>query len=217
MLSCRTQLRTLSKVIERLSNSPRYGERWGRHWLDLASYADSHGFELDYPRPNAWRYRDYVIQSFNDDKPYDQFLHEQLAGDVIAPEEPSAAVATGFLAAGPWDYSGYITAIQGTAASRGTRLQDLDNMLTTVMTTTIGLTVGIAQIVTTTSLIRFAEGLLQPPGRLCWCSSRRPDQSGARHSRTDASDVADPAGHSQKAYRDCGDRRTRGGRPYCGS
>ncbi len=134
-----------AKVIERLLNSPRYGERWGRHWLDLASYADSHGFELDYPRPNAWRYRDYVIQSFNDDKPYDQFLHEQLAGDVIAPEEPSAAVATGFLAAGPWDYSGYITAIQGTAASRGTRLQDLDNMLTTVMTTTIGLTVGCAK------------------------------------------------------------------------
>lgn len=132
-------------LIDRLLNSPRYGERWGRHWLDLASYADSHGFELDYPRPNAWRYRDYVIQAFNDDKPYDKFLREQLAGDVMAPDDPSAVIATGFLAAGPWDYSGFVTAIQGTAASRGTRLQDLDNMLTTVMTTSVGLTVGCAK------------------------------------------------------------------------
>ncbi len=134
-----------AKLIERLLASPRYGERWGRHWLDLANYADSHGFELDYPRPNAWRYRDYVIQAFNDDKPYDQFLLEQLAGDALSPDEPSASIATGFLAAGPWDYSGYVTAIQGTAASRGTRLQDLDNMLTTVMTTAVGLTVGCAK------------------------------------------------------------------------
>ncbi len=134
-----------AKVIERLLKSPRYGERWGRHWLDLASYADSHGFELDYPRPNAWRYRDYVIQALNDDKPYDEFLREQLAGDVMAPNDPSAVIATGFLTAGPWDYSGFVTAIQGTAASRGTRLQDLDNMLTTMMTTTVGLTVGCAK------------------------------------------------------------------------
>ena len=134
-----------AKVIERLLASPRYGERWGRHWLDLASYADSHGFELDYPRPHAWRYRDYVIKAFNDDKPYDQFLREQIAGDVLAPDDPTAVIATGFLAAGPWDYSGFVTAIQGTAASQGTRLVDLDNMLTTVMTTTVGLTVGCAK------------------------------------------------------------------------
>jgi len=132
-------------VIDRLLKSPRYGERWGRHWLDLANYADSHGFELDYARPHAWRYRDYVIQSFNGDKPYDQFLREQLAGDVLVPANPDAVIATGFLAAGPWDYSGYVTAIQGTAASRGTRLQDLDNMLTTVMTTAVALTVGCAK------------------------------------------------------------------------
>lgn len=134
-----------AKVVERLLDSPRYGERWGRHWLDLASYADSHGFELDYPRPHAWRYRDYVIRAFNDDKPYDQFLREQIAGDVLAPDDPSAVIATGFLAAGPWDYSGFVTAIQDTAASRMTRLRDLDNMLTTVMTTTVGLTVGCAR------------------------------------------------------------------------
>lgn len=134
-----------SKVVGRLLASSRYGERWGRHWLDLASYADSHGFELDYPRPHAWRYRDYVIQAFNDDKPYDRFLLEQLAGDVLAPDGPEAVIATGFLAAGPWDYSGFVTAIQGTAAARGTRLTDLDNMLTTVMTTCVGLTVGCAK------------------------------------------------------------------------
>lgn len=134
-----------AKLIDRLLKSPRYGERWGRHWLDLASYADSHGFELDYSRPNSWRYRDYVIKAFNDDKPYDQFLQEQIAGDVLFPNDPQAVIATGFLAAGPWDYSGFITAIQGTAASRGTRLVDLDNMLSTVMTTTVGLTVGCAK------------------------------------------------------------------------
>lgn len=134
-----------AKVIDRLLKSPRYGERWGRHWLDLASYADSHGFELDYTRPNAWHYRDYVIQAFNDDTPYDKFLQEQIAGDVLRPDDPNAVIATGFLAAGPWDYSGYITAIQETAASRMTRSMDLDNMLTTVTTTSVGLTVGCAR------------------------------------------------------------------------
>jgi hypothetical protein len=134
-----------AKVIDRLLKSPRYGERWGRHWLDLASYADSHGFELDYSRPNAWHYRDYVIKAFNDNTPYDEFLHEQIAGDVLRPDDPEAVVATGFLAAGPWDYSGFITAIQDTAASRLTRSLDIDNMMTTVMTTTVSLTVGCAR------------------------------------------------------------------------
>jgi len=84
------------RVVDRLLASPRYGERWARHWLDLARYAESEGFKADETRPNAWRYRDYVIQSFNEDKPYDQFLREQLAGDEIAPDEPQALVATGF-------------------------------------------------------------------------------------------------------------------------
>jgi hypothetical protein len=76
----------------------------------------------------------------NNDTPYDEFLLEQLAGDLIEPNDPSAPVATGFLGAGPWDYSGFITAIQGTAAARGTRHRDLDNMLTTMMATTVGFT-----------------------------------------------------------------------------
>src|SRR5579862_6398918 len=84
------------KVVDRLLASPQYGERWGRHWLDLARYADSAGFKADEMRPNVWRYRDYVIQAFNEDKPYDRFIQEQLAGDEMFPNDPAAKVATGF-------------------------------------------------------------------------------------------------------------------------
>lgn len=84
------------KVIDRLLASPHYGERWGRHWLDLARYAESEGFKADETRPNAWRYRDYVIRSFNADKPYDRFVREQIAGDELWPNEPDARIATAF-------------------------------------------------------------------------------------------------------------------------
>ena len=85
-----------AKVVERLLASPRYGERWGRHWLDVVRYADTDGFEYDTLRPHVWRYRDYVIKSFNEDKPYDRFILEQLAGDELVPNEPDALVAVGF-------------------------------------------------------------------------------------------------------------------------
>ena len=84
------------KVVDRLLASPRYGERWARHWLDLARYAESEGFKSDETRPNAWRYRDYVIQAFNQNKPYDRFVKEQIAGDELWPNDPSARVATAF-------------------------------------------------------------------------------------------------------------------------
>jgi hypothetical protein len=84
------------KVVDKLLASPQYGERWGRHWLDLARYADSAGFKGDETRPNVWRYRDYVIQSFNEDKPYDRFVKEQIAGDELYPDNPAAKIATGF-------------------------------------------------------------------------------------------------------------------------
>jgi hypothetical protein len=84
------------KVVDRLLASPRYGERWARHWLDLARYAESEGFKSDETRPNAWRYRDYVINAFNNNKPYDRFVKEQIAGDELWPNDPSARVATGF-------------------------------------------------------------------------------------------------------------------------
>ncbi len=89
------------KVIDRLLASPAYGERWGRHWLDLARYADTNGYEFDEPRPDAWRYRDYVIRSLNADKPYDRFILEQLAGDEAYPGDRDARIATGFNLLGP--------------------------------------------------------------------------------------------------------------------
>jgi len=94
-----------AKVVDRLLASPHYGERWGRHWLDLARYADSGGYEFDYDRPHAWRYRDYVIKSFNEDKPYNRFIIEQLAGDqldgVDVKANPEALIPTGFVRNGP--------------------------------------------------------------------------------------------------------------------
>jgi len=96
-----------SELIDRLLKSPHYGEQWGRHWLDVVRYADSSGFANDYERPNTWRYRDYVIRSFNDDKPYDQFIREQIAGDEITKrKDPEALVATGFLRMGAWEHTG---------------------------------------------------------------------------------------------------------------
>jgi len=89
------------RVLDRLLGSPRYGERWGRHWLDLARFAETDGFEHDAVRPHSWRYRDYVIRSFNDDKPYDRFVREQIAGDEIWPGDPDALIATGFNLLGP--------------------------------------------------------------------------------------------------------------------
>ena len=89
------------RAVDRLLASPAYGERWGRHWLDLARYADSNGFEFDEPRPDAWRYRDYVIRSLNADKPFDRFVEEQIAGDELFPGDLDALVATGFNLLGP--------------------------------------------------------------------------------------------------------------------
>jgi hypothetical protein len=91
----------VEELVDRLLASPHYGERWGRHWLDLARYAESNGYEFDEVRPDAWRYRDYVIRSLNADKPYDRFLREQLAGDELYPDDRDALIATGFNLLGP--------------------------------------------------------------------------------------------------------------------
>ena len=93
------------KLIEKLLASPRYGERWGRIWLDVVRYAESDGYKQDSYRPNAWPYRDYVIKSFNEDKPYDRFITEQLAGDEMAPDDPNVMVATGYLRHGIYEYN----------------------------------------------------------------------------------------------------------------
>jgi len=97
--------KAFERVVDRLLASPQYGEKWARHWLDLARYADSDGFKADDTRPNLWRYRDYVIKSFNADKPYDRFIKEQLAGDELWPEDPDALVATGFNRHYPDEYN----------------------------------------------------------------------------------------------------------------
>ena len=91
------------RLVDRLLASPHYGEDWGRHWLDLVRYAETNGYERDSAKPYAWRYRDYVIDAFNRDKPYDRFLREQLAGDELDPGSAEALIATGFYRLGIWD------------------------------------------------------------------------------------------------------------------
>jgi len=113
------------RLIDRLLSSPHYGEQWARHWLDVVRYADSGGFSNDYIRPNAWRYRDYVIRSFNEDKPYDRFLAEQVAGDELDPKDPEMRVAVGFLRMGPWEHTGMSVA----AETRQLFLDDVTNSL----------------------------------------------------------------------------------------
>ena len=135
---------SLSALADRLLASPRYGERYARHWLDIAHYADTHGFERDQRRDNAWHYRDYVINALNADKPYDQFLREQIAGDVLSPNDPQAIAATGFLAAGPWDFVGQVET-KSEVLRRSARTLDLDDMVTQVMTAACGVTVNCAR------------------------------------------------------------------------
>jgi len=133
------------RLVDRLLASPRYGERWGRHWLDVVHYGESHGYEKDKPRRNAWPYRDYVIASFNEDKPYDRFVREQLAGDYLRPSDPQMLVATGFIAAGPWDYVGHAELREGTSDKKIARLLDRDDMLAQTMSTFSSLTVHCAR------------------------------------------------------------------------
>ena len=128
-----------AKVVDRLLDSPRYGERWARHWLDLARFAESHGFEHDYDRPNAYHYRDFVIKALNDGMPYDQFVRWQLAGDEIEPNNPQAMMATGFLAAGV-----HSTQITKNEVEKQ-RYDELDDMLSTTSTAMLGLTIGCAR------------------------------------------------------------------------
>ena len=133
------------KLVERLLASPRYGERWARHWLDTVHYADTHGYDKDKTRPNAWPYRDYVIRSFNQDKPYARFIEEQLAGDILFPDEPDGIVALGFIAAGPWDYVGHVELPIEKTDGLIARYNDRDDMVMTTMSTFQSLTVHCAR------------------------------------------------------------------------
>src|SRR5204863_3579629 len=99
------RLDAYERVVGRLLASPHYGERWARHWMDIVHYAETHGHDQDRPRENAWPYRDYLIRSLNRDLPYATFIQQQIAGDVLSPDNPEAIAATGLLATGPWDES----------------------------------------------------------------------------------------------------------------
>jgi Protein of unknown function (DUF1553)/Protein of unknown function (DUF1549) len=125
------------KVVDRLLASPAYGERWARHWLDVVRYADSNGFKADETRPNIWRYRDYVIDAFNSDKPYDRFIKEQVAGDELYPGDPDALIAMGF--------NRHWIDETNAAALYPRRQETLDDMTTVTGETFLGLTFGCAR------------------------------------------------------------------------
>ena len=126
-------------VVDRLMASPQYGERWAQRWLDVVRYADTNGYELDEERPHAWRYRDYVIRSFNAGKPYNRFLEEQLAGDELFPGDKEALIATGFHRAGP------IHLVGGNQDEEMNRQEVLTEMTTAIGAVFLGLTVGCAR------------------------------------------------------------------------
>lgn len=128
-----------SELVDRLLDDRRFGERWARHWLDVARFAESHGFEQDYDRPFAYHFRDFVIKAFNDDLPYDTFVRWQLAGDEIAPHDPEALKATGFVGAGVFP-----TQITANEVER-TRYDALDDMAATTGQAFLGLSVGCAR------------------------------------------------------------------------
>ncbi len=127
----------LSRLTDRLLQSPHYGEHWGRHWLDLVRYAETNSYERDGAKPHVWRYRDYVIRAFNEDRPYDRFLMEQLAGDELFPESADGLIATGYYRLGRWD--------DEPADRLLAFYDDLDDIITTTCQTMLGLTVNCAR------------------------------------------------------------------------
>jgi mono/diheme cytochrome c family protein len=134
-----SSLQSFVSLVDRLLAPPHYGERWARHWLDVARFAESSGFEHDYDRPHAWHYRDFVIRSFNADMPWTQFVQWQLAGDEFAPGNAEAMMATGFLGAGVFP-----TQITANEVER-VRYDALDDMLATTGSAMLGLTIGCAR------------------------------------------------------------------------
>ncbi len=124
-------------MIDRLLASPRYGEKWGRYWLDLVRFAETNSYERDNPKPNAWRYRDYVIRAFNDDKPYDRFLLEQLAGDELPDGDSDSLIATGYYRLGIWD--------DEPTDREQARYDGLDDVVATTGQVFLGLTIDCAR------------------------------------------------------------------------
>src|SRR5205823_5769380 len=125
------------RLVDRLLASPAYGEKWGRHWLDLVRYAETNSFERDNPKPHAWRYRDWVVRSLNADKPYDRFLKEQLAGDELPGAGAAGLIATGYYRLGIWD--------DEPADREQARYDGLDDVVATTGQVMLGLTVDCAR------------------------------------------------------------------------
>src|SRR5882762_8394309 len=128
-----------AKLVDALLNNPHYGERWGQHWLDVVRYAETDGFEYDTHRHDAWRYRDYVIRSFNRDKPYDQFIREQLAGDEISAIDEEMRIAAGFNRLGPLRKN---AGNQDVTSSRNEVLTEMTNVVGAAL---LGVTLGCAR------------------------------------------------------------------------
>ena len=133
----------ISEIIEEMLDSPHYGERWARHWLDVARFGESQGFERDLLRTDSWRYRDWVVQAFADDMPYNEFIKLQIAGDVIQPDDPRSITATGFLVAGPYDQVGQTQ--QSKKMRQVVRQEDLADIVGTTTQTFLGLTAQCAR------------------------------------------------------------------------
>jgi mono/diheme cytochrome c family protein len=133
------------QLVDKLLASPRYGERWARHWLDVVHYGDTHGYDKDQPRPNAWPYRDYVVRALNEDKPYARFVQEQLAGDVLFPATRDGLEALGFISAGPWDFIGHAEVAEEKIDGKVARHLDRDDMVGNAIGTFASTTVQCAQ------------------------------------------------------------------------
>ena len=133
------------KLVDELLASPRYGERWARHWLDVVHYGDTHGYDKDKLRLNAWPYRDYVIRALNEDKPYARFVEEQIAGDALYPGTRDGIQALGFIAAGPWDFIGHAELPETKIDGKIARHLDRDDMVANTIGTFTSVTVHCAQ------------------------------------------------------------------------
>jgi mono/diheme cytochrome c family protein len=137
--------RSYEALVDKLLASPRYGERWARHWLDVVHFGETHGYDKDQPRPNAWPYRDYVIRAFNEDKPYARFVQEQVGGDVLFPGTRDGIEALGFISAGPWDFIGHAEVPEEKIDGKIARHLDRDDMVANTVNTFNSLTVHCAQ------------------------------------------------------------------------
>ncbi|KAF0179490.1 MAG: hypothetical protein FD161_1330 [Limisphaerales bacterium] len=135
--AARSTPEALARLVDDLLGRTSYGERWGRHWLDLARYAETNGYERDAAKPNVWRYRDYVIAAFNSDKPYDRFIREQIAGDELPDTNAETLIATGFHRLGPWD--------DEPADHLQDRADQVDDMIRTTSQAFLGVTLGCAR------------------------------------------------------------------------